>query len=83
MPGEQIVGEPGAAQNVFGEKDATELPPQSMGKGENTAVAEAWMDRNKAAYAFDQGSPGSILRPLVGYPSNAAPSKPTDKSIET
>jgi hypothetical protein len=70
--GPQITGTSGAIPNVFGEKQATELPAQSMGQGENSAVAMAQMQRNRAAYQFDSGSPESLLRPLIGYPSAAA-----------
>jgi hypothetical protein len=84
--GPQITGQPGGVPNVFGEKAETNLPSQSMGEGENSAVAMAQMARNRAAYQFDQGDPNSLLAPLVGYPpANVGPVKkaPDNAQIET
>jgi hypothetical protein len=80
--GPQITGVAGRVDNVHGEKQSTDMPPQNMGTGENSEVAQQQMERNKAAYAFDHGSPASLLAPLVGFPGSD-PVKPKDQTIET
>ncbi len=84
MAGEQIVGGPGRAANVYGEKADTNIPPANMGIGENSEVAMNDMTRNKAAYEFDQGSPNQILMALYGYPSaqTGTQKKPKDQSLD-